>query len=104
MVGVSERCCFCCYDLSWALDGWALDRRLKFGAISGRVYPWAPPPWISKEAKEFILTSLSSEITLALKRLGAFTGFPDLFPSSDSHNSDWEGGSLGSLDEDWWSD
>ena len=104
MVGVSERCCFCCHWLSFALDGWALDRRIKFGAISGRVYPWAPPPWIPKEAKESILRWLSSEIILALKRLGAFTWFPDPFPSSDSHNSDWEGGSLGSLDEALWSD
>ena len=104
MVGLSERSCVCCQRLSCGFNILALNRGIKLGAISGRVYPWAPPPWISKEAKEIILQRLSREITLALKRLGAFTWFPNRYSSPDSHNSDWEGGSLDSLDEDWWLD
>jgi hypothetical protein len=71
-----------------------LDKEIVFEATSGKVYPWAFPPWINDEVmKARLWEILSSEIKRALDELGIVKQkHPD--SGSDSGRSDEPEGQL----------
>ena len=63
---MSKRCCICC-----AMFLSKLNNKVTVGATSGRVFPWALPPWIdNKEVEDGVFEMLSEKIIGAMGNLG----------------------------------